>query len=311
MLKVCFIGIGSIGKRHLTNLIQICKEKNIDLEIDALSSHPNKEYDNVSNVYYSFETLPNHYDIIFICNLTSLHYETLEKTKNKAKMFFVEKPVFSSAINSLSSFYYENKEKYYVACPLRYTNVIEYVQHHIPKDSILSIRSICSSYLPEWRPHVDYRKIYSARKELGGGVIIDLIHELDYITYLLGIPKEINGYYNQISALEINSEDIATYIAKYDHSIVEIHLDYFGRIPRREIEILTDNNVIIGDLNKNIIKFLCEDKEINFDEKINDRYIKELTYFLEIYFKNIENKNDLIHANQILGLAESIERKGE
>ena len=66
---------------------------------------------------------------------------------------------------------------YYVACPLRYNAVIQYIKDNIDLQDVISVRSISSSYLPDWRPGVDYRKTYSAKKELGGGVSIDLIHE--------------------------------------------------------------------------------------------------------------------------------------
>lgn len=306
MMKVCFIGLGSIGTRHLSNLKKICLETGETLVTDVLSSSRNRIYEGIDQVYYSYSDLPNDYDIIFITNPTLLHLEAIEKTRDKARYYFLEKPVFSKWISDLNYYYEENKYRYYVACPLRYTNVIQYIKQNFSSENIICVRSICSSYLPEWRPNMDYRKVYSARRELGGGVVLDLIHEMDYMTYLLGKPANVIGQAGRVSSLEIDTEDIAEYILRYKHTYAEIHLDYFGRVPRREIEIYTNEDVIIGDLNHNCIKFLKSGELKSFGENINDRYVSELKYFLKLCKGMCENENDIIHANEITRIGESI-----
>lgn len=303
-LKVCFIGLGSIGMRHLKNFHYLCDKYKWKKQIDVLSSNPSKVYSDVDHVYYSYELLPSDYDIIFITNPTSLHLHALIHTKGKAKFYFVEKPVFANYQKNIPPFLLEKHSFYYVACPLRYTNVIQYIKNNICADDILSVRSICSSYLPSWRPNVDYRNIYSAKREMGGGVVIDLIHELDYITYLFGFPKYIKGFECKTSSLEIDCEDCAEYIIKYKDKLMQLHLDYFGKIPRRQIEIITVDDVIIGDLNNNYIFYMNDNNKISFDETINDRYVKELEYFFTIVQGENVNKNDIIHSNQVLNLAE-------
>ncbi|UTY38123.1 hypothetical protein NMU03_10520 [Allocoprobacillus halotolerans] len=136
-----------------------------------------------------------------------------------------------------------------------------------------------------------------------------MIHELDYITYIMGFPKELKGYYNRLSNLEIDSEDIAVYIAKYEHSLVELHLDYFGRYPRRQVEIITNDNIIIGDIINQNIKFLKDNKTIEFQEETNDKYILEMRTFLKMYEQKIVNTNSILEANEVLTLAQSIEKE--
>ena len=306
MIKVCFIGLGSIGTRHLNNFKKICSETNEPVNIDILSSNKERLYQNVNHVYYNYSDLPDDYDIMFITNPTALHLETIENTKGKARFYFLEKPVFSKWIPDLDYYYEDHKHQYYVACPLRYTNVIQYIKQNYSPENIICIRSICSSYLPDWRPGVDYRKVYSARKELGGGVVLDLIHEMDYMSYLLGTPLSIMGQAGKISDLEIDTEDIAEYILRYEHTFAEIHLDYFGRVPRREIELYTNEDIILGDLNHNSIRFLKSGELKSFNENVNDRYLKELKYFLELCNGLRVNENDIIHANEITHLSESI-----
>ena len=72
-----------------------------------------------------------------------------------------------------------------------------------------SARVICSSYLPDWRPGVDYRTVYSAHKALGGGVTIDLIHEWDYLVDLFGVPQKLYNFKGTYSDLEIDSDDLS------------------------------------------------------------------------------------------------------
>lgn len=285
-LKVCFIGIGSIAKRHISNLISICKDKGISLSIDAVR-RSSKRVDGVSRVYTSEVELPTDYDVIFITNPSDKHLETLKTFHEHGKHFFIEKPVVSrDQIERAKQFILKPDSVYYVASPLRYNAVIQWIKANISPADVISVRSISSSYLPEWRPNRDYRDTYSAHKELGGGVSIDLIHEWDYITYLFGWPQSVKSFIGKKSELEINSDDYAIYIAEYDDKIVELHLDYFGRKAIREIQIFTKSNTIVGDLINNSIRFLNSGEEICFDEGRDDYQKRELINFLRLIEAN-------------------------
>ena len=182
--------------------------------------------------------MPEDYDIVFITNPTELHWQTLQQFHKKGKHFFIEKPVVSiHQRKQARGFEKRGDSVYYVACPLRYHAVIQYIKREIPADDVLSVRSISSSYLPDWRPGRDYRTTYSAQRKLGGGVSIDLIHEWDYLTYLFGWPKKVACMKGKVSPLEIDSDDYAIYIAAYEGMTAELHLDYFGRQTIRTIEL--------------------------------------------------------------------------
>ena len=129
----------------------------------------------ITESYNSLSDLPEDYDIIFITNPTEYHLEVLKIVNNKAKHFFIEKPLTSKKqLGNFAEIQEMAGKTYYVACPLRYTKVIQYAKEHIAKDQIFGVRCISSSYLPEWRPGQDYRDTYSAHRDLGGGVAIDL-----------------------------------------------------------------------------------------------------------------------------------------
>ena len=300
MIKICFFGMGSIGKKHLKNLVKILNERKIEFKIDVVKRKKElddevKEY--IDNVYKIDEFIPSFYDIVFIVNDTSVHIETLNLMKDYSNNFFIEKPL-SLNLNGFELKNYKNK-KIYIACPMRYSSVMDYLKNNIDFRKVYSIRAMCSTYLPDWRPTIDYRNNYSAIKELGGGVTLDLIHEWDYLTYLIGFPEKIFNLNKKVSHLEISSDDLSIYIAEYKDKLVEVHLDYFGRTPTRKVELFLKEGTIVGDFIENSI--ILENKEKIVLQK-EDIYLKEMNNFLNIIFDKKDNFNDLNHAYKVLKL---------
>lgn len=311
-MKVCFFGLGSIGKRHLKNYIDISQKKNIKSNIHAYRSS-NSELDAEIKKYinreiFTVDELDDDYDIIFITNPTHLHYDVIKLMSNKTKNMFIEKPVFDKIYYNIEELNLSNTSVYYVAAPLRYSKVIRYLKENIEKENVYSVRAICSSYLPNWRPNSDYRQIYSAKKREGGGVSIDCIHEWDYLTYLFGFPNEVLNLQGKFSNLEIDSEDLSIYIARYNDKLIELHLDYFGRKSKREIEIYTDSGCIIGDLINNKIIFDNDKENIEFgDIDRNYMYEEEMEYFINLITDDKYNENDVEHAYKVLKLIKKSE----
>lgn len=311
-LKVLFVGVGSIATRHISNLKSICEEQARECQIDVFRSGIHKELpvkveSYITKVYLYFDEVPSDYDVIFITNPTEYHLDTLKKFNQKGKHFFIEKPICSiEQLSGIGQDFIRKESVYYVACPLRYTSVIQYLKNNINFEDVFSIRCISSSYLPEWRKNVDYRETYSAHKALGGGVSIDLIHEWDYLCYLLGKPKKIYSIIEKISDLEIDSDDIAIYIARYDKMVVELHLDYFGRKPIRQIQLFTKEDTLLCDLIESNIVFMKTGKRIEFNQQRDDYQKKELNYFLEIIGRKKENINCIEYACDTLKLTKGV-----
>ncbi|KUO75982.1 MAG: hypothetical protein APF77_24475 [Clostridia bacterium BRH_c25] len=310
-MKICFIGLGSIGKRHLMNSINLLTEYNLEMEIHALRN-TNKLLskdivEHIDKQLYTYDELDNDYDIVFIANPTYLHYETIKVVSDKTKNMFIEKPVFDSVRHDLGKIKLSSDGIYYVASPLRYKKVIQYLKNNLNKEEIFSIRAICSSYLPDWRPNIDYRKVYSAKKDEGGGVSIDLIHEWDYLTYLFGFPQKVYNLRGKFSQLEIDSEDLSIYIGSYRDKLLELHLDYFGRVPKREIEIFTKQGTIVGDLIMNRVNFSSNRKDIRFDDNDpNIMYLEEMRNFFDMILHGKKNKNDITNAYEVLKLSKEL-----
>lgn len=306
--KIAIIGIGSIGKRHLINIVQVLNNREVDYSIDLirrrLSMGLDKSLDKyISNVYTEYDDIPNDYDAIFITNPTHLHYDTIKKYSSKAINMFIEKPVLDRIDVDLSDLNLHPEGVYYVACPLRYTEIIQYVKHEIDLENVYSVRAITSSYLPDWRPGIDYRTTYSAHLQQGGGVSIDLIHEWDYMMYLFGKPKQVVNFRGKFSRLEINSDDLSVYIAEYENMLAEVHLDYIGRKTIRELQLFTAEETIIADIANSEIRYLKENKCIQFNEDRDSYQLKEIENFFDVLEGKKSNENDIITALATLKIA--------
>lgn len=311
--KIAFVGLGSIGKRHFYNVCSFLESRGDRYEIDMYRSNLSRELPQdileKANRKISCNTsLPIElvYDAVFVTNPTSLHYETIKKFLTHARSFFIEKPIFSSTEIDERLLADLQKIPSYIACPLRYNPVLQYVKNHIDCSRAIAVRAISSSYLPDWRPGQDYRQCYSAHRDMGGGVGIDLIHEWDYLTYFFGMPSKVYSIQDQISPLEIDSDDVAIYIAKTKETTIELHLDYFGRKTMRSMEIFLPEETIRCDIAEGKIEYLKEGKVIELNAERNAFQMAEITHFFSIIDGEIENDSDASHAYQVLKLTKGI-----
>lgn len=305
-MKVCFIGVGSIAKRHIRNLKEITEEKGIELEIDAIRHSSIDKPPDINCVYNSTEMMPSDYDAIFITNPTEFHMDALTKVSGKSRNFFIEKPLISvKGLETVKEFKEVSGCLYYIACPLRYTSVIQFLKEYVDTHQIIGVRCISSSYLPEWRTGIDYRNTYSSHKDLGGGVSIDLIHEWDYLKFLFGEPMNVVYRNGRKSSLEMDCEDTAIYIAEYKEKFIELHLDYFGRKTIREIMLFTPDETIVGDLANSKVSFLSSGKTIDFGEQRNEYQKKELLHFFGL-MKSRESDNSIQDAYRTILLTQGI-----
>ena len=169
---------------------------------------------------------------------------------------------------------------------------------------INEVNIYCGSYLPDWRPGKDFRKIYSANAAMGGGVHLDLIHELDYCTWLFGNPMETTSVKRNVSYLKINAIDFAAYHLLYDTFSANITLNYFRKDPKREIEIITEKGTIKADLLKCTITSL-EDSQIIFEQpyQVKDTYVEQMNYFISHIKNNQQPMNNFDEAVDVLKIA--------
>lgn len=299
-MKALIIGLGSIAKKHIQAL-----GTNGVTNISALrSSRDATEVKGVKNIYSFKEINKEDFDFFLISNVTSKHSETIEQLIKFQKPLFIEKPVFgevNSVNETLVKRVLEAKIPTYVACSLRFLDCLQEIKQLLKNARINEVNIYSGSYLPNWRPGTDFRKSYSARKELGGGVHIDLIHELDYLYWLFGEPTNTTSTFSSKSSLDISSYDYAHYLWGYAHFNADVILNYYRKDTKRTLEIVNSEETFLVDLVKN--KIYKNDEEIySSDQKLTDTYTPQMKFFLDKVMKGNNGFNTIDEAYKILQL---------
>lgn len=296
-MKIIFLGLGSIGRRHLELLRKYYRydlyayRSGVNSKISPQDVKELDSWKEIENI------IP---DIAFITNPTFLHIKTALKCAQLGCKLFIEKPIGMNSVglDKLVDIVRRKQLVTYVAYNLRFHPIIQLLLKEINKGKVLHIRTTCSSYLPNWRPGVDCLKSYSANKKMGGGVVLDLSHEIDYIDYLTGGIKNIKGQFGRRSNITNDSEDFADVSISSRLCPVNLHLDYFSHLKERTIKIDFLDKSLVGDLvNNEIIEYkegvVLKKKKIKYN--ISETYRDQMKYF----FQNIKNPrmtNNLIDA---------------
>lgn len=242
-MKIGIIGLGSIGKRHARCLRQLGYDDIIALRTKKGTTKTLPvEFNYITEVFNVKDFYSNNLDAVIIANPTALHIETMKKPLEKGLAIFVEKPLADS-IEQLKEIEDYDVSKVMVGFNLRYNAIINAVKEVITSGKLGKIYKAnlyCGQFLPSWHPYADYRNEYYARRDLGGGVIRTLSHEIDLMHYFFGDPKELCASVEKISNLEIDVDDNVYMICKMaNHSLTSIELDYIN-------PVLTRNGIIFG-----------------------------------------------------------------
>lgn len=297
-MKILIVGIGSIAKKHIA-AIRRCAP---DAEIYALRSNASAlPYEDVKNWYDWDTALSLRYDFIIISNPTANHRETIERLKTLETPLFIEKPLFDKLQGEeLVHELVEKNIPTYIACNLRFLEVIKDLKQLVKGKRINEVNVYCGSFLPEWRPDTDYRKCYSANPEMGGGVHIDLIHEIDYIYWLFGSPVSVSKVSANKSSLEIRACDYANYLLEYDSFFVNITLNYYRRDSKRICEIVTSDDTYTANLLDSTIVNGKGEIIKEYTQRIIDTYNDQMCNFLAMLKTGEFNFNTIKDAYNVL-----------
>ncbi len=296
-MKVLIIGFGSIGKKHFLALNELGFLVDVFSKSYEFSHFEGKNF----RLFKDLEELNlQEYDLFIIANITTSHFKTLEFLDQnvKEKIILVEKPLFQKDIEFIPS----NNNQIYIAYLLRFHPMIQDLKQLINKKEVYFAKFICNSYLPNWRK-LDYRQNYSAKKELGGGVMLDLSHEIDLAFYFF---KELSLKFSQnlkISELEITSDDFTFLALSAKNTSIHIELDYFSKLNQRKILFHTKENSFEADLVHN--KLNIYDKTNNFKSKTyeNDTF-KTLQNMYKAILEKDQNLCTLEEARKVLRLCD-------
>jgi predicted dehydrogenase len=281
-MKVLIIGLGSIARKHIVALRQI----DANVEIFAFRSSPASPYmEGIINLYDAEAISHYDFDFAIISNPTSEHINAINNLLLFKIPLFIEKPLAHtlSGLENMISHVNELGITTYMACNMRFMDCLQFVKHQVEKTSlrVQEVNVYCGSYLPEWRADVDFRKNYSANASMGGGVHLDLIHEIDYIYWFFGMPQKIHAVLRNNSLLHISAVDYANYCLEYPDFCVNIVLNYFRRDIKRTLEIVMDNDTWMVDLLTNTV--YDNRKNILFSSAQTgiETYACQLKYFIK------------------------------
>ena len=322
-MKVLIVGYGSIGKRHVNNLLKytnseiiICSKRN---DLNLLRKKNVKIFKSLD------KCLSEKPDIGFITNETAYHIPASIKLAKAGLDLFIEKPLSDSMKNipTLTKIVKQKKLVIQMGYNLRFHKCINKIRQLVKQKKIgriISIQAENGSYLPDWHPSEDYRKGYAGKKRLGGGIVLTQIHDVDYLYWIFGNPKSIFSFTGKFSDLHISVEDYSASIIQFKNKITaELHLDFFQGPEYRSCKIKGTNGIIFWNSGNNEVKFYNNRKKRwetilkmkNYDR--NQMYIDEIKHFL----KCVKNRNKTISSlddgiktmNIALGMKKSTKHK--
>jgi predicted dehydrogenase len=253
-LRALVVGLGSIGARHLANLRRLgCRDLGVLRVHGQLPPPPGADLVGVA-VHTGLEAaLARGYDLVFIANPTSLHLDVALPAARAGCHIYMEKPLSHSLAGTedLAREVADRGLKLQMGCQLRFHPGLRAVKGWLEQGRIgRPLRALVEvgQYLPDWQPWRDYRTSYAARREMGGGVVLTLIHEIDYAQWLLGPLTPLAALGGRSGALEVDAEDHVTgLLGSRAGAAVVLSLDYLQRPPCRRLKILGTEGVIHWD----------------------------------------------------------------
>ena len=313
-VSVLVSGCGSIGMRHIRNLR--------NLGITKLSAcDPNR--DRISDAVLRYGVIGHNsleqaldagqYDAVVVCTPPTLLLSQANSAIESGSHLFIEKPLAhnTDGVESLINKASMRNLKIQVGYNFRFQRGLSCLKKFVEQGKIgrvLWARDEVGNYLPDWRPDSDYRQTYSANKSMGGGIVLDAAHEIDYMRWIFGEVDQVYCVAGTFSDLEVDVEDTASMILRFESGMLgEIHLDFIQRVFSRTCKVVgTEGTVEWGAFDKFLRIFTTKSNmwnEIEVAADPNEKYVLELASFLSNTNKGSDLESDGISGHQTLKLA--------
>jgi predicted dehydrogenase len=294
-MQVLVVGYGSIGKRHVGNLLKLNDIAKISIFTGTKEDIPlDGKIRVIDSSLRSLDDIlgDEKFDFAIIANETHKHIDAAISLAKKGINLFIEKPLSHNLdrVDTLRDIAEAKKLKIFIAYNLRFLGAIRKIKQELEKGTVgrLYFAKIeAGQYLPDWRPDTDYRKSYSSDSIRGGGVSLDLSHEVDYMYYLFGMPISWKALKTKVSDLEINSDDLFEGIYQFANGFTcNVHMDYLQKMKKRKLRVVGSEGMITLD----IVRKHIEISDGNKSQCLNDEslfetertYIDELCHFIDV-----------------------------
>jgi predicted dehydrogenase len=307
-MRILIVGLGAAGQRHARNLRRLLGD---DVELlavrrrgggpaldDALRPKPglSPEESLGIRVFSDLDVaLAESPDGVVVADPTSLHMATATAAVAAGCAVLIEKPLSNvwEGVPAFLSAVEAAKVPVLVGFQMRFHPLIERAREILCSGElgrVISASSTYGEYLPGWHPYEDYRQSYAARKDLGGGVMLTQIHDIDILGWLFGWPSAVYSVGGHLSDLEVDVDDAAVtlWAAPVDGRAIPVHLqqDYVSRPPVRRLDVVTERGGLSLDLIGTALRAwdseagtAIEESPGEFDR--NQLFLAEMAHFLE------------------------------
>jgi len=290
MTTALVVGAGSIGKRHLRNLIATGRtaavvETREDRRVEIAAKHPE------AKIHASLDAAlaADRYTAAFICVPTAYHVAPALACVRAGAHIFMEKPVSHSldGVAELVDAVDAAKLVGMTGFCMRFFKPLIRAKELIDAGAIgrvVTARSLTAVYLPEWHPWEDYRSFYMAKKEQGGGVLLDECHAFDWMQWLCGPITGVFSVVGTFSDLEVTTDDVCEVIVRFgERAVGSIHLDMVDRSLRSDVEIIGTDSTLVVDLEGHAVR-LWDAKArrwetTTFEPSYDVMYVDEISHF--------------------------------
>ena len=296
---ILVIGLGSIGKRHVKNIKEFFPEiKIIALRHSKFNKNDLFNYGLHDCVLSIKDALNYNPDAAIISNPASEHLKFAKILAQSGIDLLIEKPISNSVagIEELIELCELNKCILMTAYNLRFLPSLVEFKNQIDSNRVgklLSIHAEVGQYLPSWRQGSDYRNSVSANKNLGGGVLLELSHEIDYLYWIFGELRWVIAHVSKQSSLDLDVEDSSKILLSFDNDLsASLNMDFFRHDTSRKCYAIGEKGTMLWDGISDEVK-LFENGANAWKTIFKSSADKNFTYSEEIkyFFSIIETKN--------------------
>lgn len=333
-MKIVIVGYGSIGKRHLQNLVSLVKAGLISVPVESITlveSERNRREKAAKDFGFIVrdslsEALNQKQDIVFICTPSDMHIPLAQQAAEEGCHLFIEKPLSTSleGVRELMAVLNRTRKNCLVACNMWFHPSVKKLRDILSSGKLgkpLLFRSYWGHHVAQWHPGKDLRKHYSLNQDQGGGTLFDVgAHEFFYVPRLLGEIEYAKTDLGPLGFLDTNVDD-------YSHTMVRLKnglagsfcFNFMDRCRRRGLEIIGEKATVIwrsegrNPSRERIIIYTGNGpwNEIPMENSANIMYEETLKHFFNCVAKGEKPVQSLASAENILQIILSLKSKRE
>lgn len=319
-MKFLIAGLGSIGRRHMRNLVAL-GENDIVLYRTRKATLPEGELAAFPQETDLQEALEKHKpDAVIVANPTALHLDVAIPAAEAGCAILLEKPISHSTerLDQLEAAVQKSGSRVLVGFQFRFHPGLLRAKQLISDGElgrVISAHVHFGEYLPAWHPWEDYRKGYAARADMGGGVMLTQCHALDYLPWLVGKVESVWGFVAKLSDLEVDVEDTAEIGLRFDGGALgSLHLDYNQQPPSHHIEIIGTKGSLQWDLSDGAVRIYRAEKKdwetypLPAGWERNVMFIEQMKHFISVVRGEVESSCTLDEGVRVQRLIHAVQQ---